>query len=100
MLLLVPPQLRLTGVLFFPFQPLEGQVRGQPIASLASGEGGLAALICEKLWPSLASDPGEASLVSDPGEAASSGAVGSQDQSHPCRTLAHMAGNKSVRPPR
>lgn len=67
----------------FSFQPSwdRSKVKGQPIASLAPDEGGLAALICEKLWPSLVSDPGEASLVSDPG--GSSRAVGSQHQSHP-----------------
>lgn len=77
-----PSTAMVNRVFFFFFSSaLKGQVKGQPIASLAPGEGGLAALICEKLWPSLMFDPWEASLVSDPGR--SGRAVGSQDQSHP-----------------
>lgn len=55
------------GFYFFPPQPSwdRSKVGGQQIASLAPGEGGLAAVMWEKLWPSLVSDPGEASLVSD-----------------------------------
>ena len=70
-------------VFIFSPQPSwdRSKVGGQPIASPAPGEEGLAALMCEELWPSLVSDPGEASLVSDLRRGRR--AVGGEDQSHP-----------------